>query len=314
MFPKQGTVLRLGVVFAILIVLVLSISPPKLFEPGLLTIENGMTMQEVAELLENRGVVYSDTLVRTVSFIRRGDGLVQAGDYYFKEPLGAWSAVLRLVHGDFGVEIVRIRLPEGSTRRQMAGILDGLLPNFNTRDFLDLTSEKEGYLFPDTYFFFQTASTQDVVDRLVATFNKRINDFSEEISESEHSLNDIITMASIIDREAYKPEDQKIISGVLWKRIDLGMALQVDASLYYLLGKTSSQLTKDDLKTDSPYNTYKYSGLPPGPISNPSISAIQAALRPTDSEYLYYLSDKDGVTHYAIDFEEHKENKVRYLY
>ena len=120
-------------------------------------------------------------------------------------------------------------------------------------------------------------------------------------------------MESFIDNEVHNPEDRKIVSGILWKRIDKGIGLQVDASLTYILGKASAELTQDDLKMDSPYNTYKYKGLPKGPISNPGKEAIEAAVFPQTSPYLFYLSDKDGITRYAKNFEEHKNNKFKYL-
>src|SRR3989338_8316927 len=120
-------------------------------------------------------------------------------------------------------------------------------------------------------------------------------------------------MASLLEEEVKSTEDRKLVAGILWKRLSLNMGLNVDAALTYVLGKTSHELTQEDLKYDSPYNTYRYRGLPPGPISNSGLDAILAALRPTSSQYLYYLTDKDGSVHYAKNLEEHKINKFRYL-
>ncbi|MEI7513041.1 MAG: endolytic transglycosylase MltG, partial [bacterium] len=130
---------------------------------------------------------------------------------------------------------------------------------------------------------------------------------------NDSNFNEIITMASIIEGEAMKDEDRKIIADILWRRIDIGMMLQVDTTFMYINGKASSEITKADLKINSPYNTYTHKGLPPTPISNPGIEAINSAMFPTANKYLYYLSDKDGVMHYAVTFAEHKKNKEKYL-
>jgi len=120
-------------------------------------------------------------------------------------------------------------------------------------------------------------------------------------------------MASIIEKESLNGDERQIVSGILWKRISLGMPLQVDATFLYINGKASAELTKDDLNIDSPYNTYRNKGLPPGPINNPGLDAIVAALYPKDSPYLYYLHDKKGKVHYAKTFNEHVANKRKYL-
>ena len=120
-------------------------------------------------------------------------------------------------------------------------------------------------------------------------------------------------MASIIEREAITPEARRIVSGILWKRIKMGMPLQVDATFAYVNGKNTYELTAEDLHIDSKYNTYEYKGLPPGPICNPGLDSIIATIEPTATPYLYYLSEKNGTMHYAKTFEEHKMNKVKYM-
>jgi len=276
-------------------------------------IPEGISTSEVGKLLEKNNIIYSDLLFRTISFVTGGHKTLKAGTYIFDKPIGTWSVVKRISNGDFGLVQIRVRIVEGSTREQIAEIVSDQLVSFDREEFLKITEGKEGMLFPDTYFFFQDADANDVALQLETTFNERIDTLEDHINVSEHSFDEILIMASIIQREAHDPEDQKIISSVLWNRIDIGMALQADATLYYLLGKASSELTQDDLKIDSPYNTYQYSGLPPSPISNPGLSALEAAVLPTDSEYFYYLSDSEGVTHFAEDFETHKANKQIYL-
>lgn len=120
-------------------------------------------------------------------------------------------------------------------------------------------------------------------------------------------------MASLLEEEARTTETRKMVSGILWKRLSAGMPLQVDAVFPYIIGKNTFEITLKDLEFDSPYNTYKYKGLPPGPISNPGKDSILAAIYPTKSDYWFYLSDKNGLMHYAITFDEHKINKAKYL-
>jgi UPF0755 protein len=136
------------------------------------------------------------------------------------------------------------------------------------------------------------------------------SNFKEKAGDVEP---EIIVMASILEKEALTPEDKKIVSGILWKRLETGMLLQVDAVFMYIMGKKSSDLTLGDLKIDSPYNTYLYKGLPPSPICNPGIESIEASLNPTASSYWYYLSDKNLNIHFAKNFDEHKLNKAEYL-
>lgn len=172
----------------------------------------------------------------------------------------------------------------------------------------------EGYLFPDTYLFTIDVTGEDVVETMSANFDEKIADIKQDVLRSKKDLSEIIIMASIIEREVQSVEDKKIVSGIFWKRIEIGMPLQADSTLTYEVGKTSAELSTEDLRTDSPYNTYTNRGLPPTPISNPGLDSIQAAVEPSSSPYLYFLTDEEGAVHYAKDFEEHKLNKAKYIY
>jgi len=207
---------------------------------------------------------------------------------------------------------ILITIPEGYTIKQIGDLFE---KNnlFSKKDFLNFARNEEGYLFPDTYKFFKNTTPQKVAEKMKNNFDIKVAEFLPEISRQKKSLSNIIIMASIIEKEVHNLEDRKIVSGILWKRIEQGIGLQVDASLTYILGKTSAELTQEDLKIDSLYNTYKYKGLPAGPISNPGKNAIESAIFPQTSPYLFYLSDKEGITRYARNFEEHKENKFKYL-
>jgi UPF0755 protein len=163
--------------------------------------------------------------------------------------------------------------------------------NFNKEKFLEKAQTKEGYLFPDTYYLFSNTTEDNLLSAMEDNFNDKIRTVEEEIKNSGRSLKEVVTMASIIEKEVAKPEDRVVVSGILWKRIEKGIPLQVDAA-------TSTYLSK---------------GLPPAPICNPGLGAIKAALEPQDSSYFFYLTGKDGKTYFAKTFDEHKKNKEKYL-
>lgn len=208
---------------------------------------------------------------------------------------------------------ITVTIPEGLNARQIGDLLkkNGL---FDGDKFVSAAEKEEGFLFPDTYRFYKDAKPADVISKMEENFDKKITpEILAEISAQKKSLKDIIIMASILEEEVKSTEDRKIVAGILWKRIDRRMGLNVDAALTYVLGKTSAELTAGDLKYDSPYNTYLYRGLPPTPISNPGLDTIKAATNPIASKYFYYLTDKEGAVHYAVTLEEHALNKFKYL-
>jgi len=287
---------------------------PRDFPSGtLVSIEKGMTLGEISTRFEERSVIHSPVLFSALVRMIAGDGGALAGDYYFPIPESVWGAAVRITRGEYGLDPVRVVIPEGATIVEISEVLDWKLPSFPARTFLKLTEGKEGFLFPDTYFFLPNVEPKQVIEVMKDNFDSRIADLSEEIVFSGKNIEEIITMASILEKEALTYEDKEIISGILWKRISIGMPLQVDAPFVYGIGKNTFDLTKTDLITDTPYNTYTNKGLPPGPIANPGLDSIVAALRPVETPYFFYLSDRKGNMHYGRDFEEHKRNRVRFL-
>ncbi|MDD5721453.1 MAG: endolytic transglycosylase MltG [Candidatus Pacebacteria bacterium] len=186
---------------------------------------------------------------------------------------------------------ISITIPEGFNLNQIANVSALKLKNFNKDKFFLEARDQEGYLFPDTYFFLNNANEADVIKSMSENFNKKITSLLPEISSTGKSEKDIITMASIIEGESKGDVDRGVISGILWKRIKIGMPLQVDSAP----------------------ETYKTKGLPENPISNPGLAAIIASIHPQNSQYLYYLHDKDGNIHYAKTFTEHNQNIKKYL-
>jgi len=179
----------------------------------------------------------------------------------------------------------------------------------------------EGYLFPDTYRVYASSTVTEIVDKMLANFDQKLTPkMRAEIKAQGKTINEVIILASIIEKEApinYQKDDNRsarIISGIFWNRIGIGQGLQSDATLSYIFNDNKSQHSGRDLEIDSPYNTYKYRGLPPGPICNPGILAIEAAIYPIATDYYYFLTSKDGgEVYYARNYDEHLQNKYKYL-
>ncbi len=291
-----------------------TIAPPLNAPYGaMVKIPSGTSVQAAGEILKIKGIIHSATIFDLI--VRNGGSVgVVAGEYSFARPETVFTVALRLATGDYQTKPVRVTLFEGYTAEQMSKALAVALPDFDINAFLQRAKPQEGYLFPDTYFFLPGTEPAEAYAVLRNTFIQKINrpDVQAVIKASGKPLSDIITMASLIEREAPRGADRRVISSILWKRIDRGMPLQVDAAFAYL-GINPVDLTKKDLQTDSPYNTYTRKGLPVGPISNPSLDAILAAATPTKTNYLFYLSDKQGNFHYSTTYAQHLAFQTRYL-
>ena len=298
------------IVFAI----VLSLQTPRETDfPKFVNIPEGTTLHEAGSILKQQRIIVSEFLFKAFAVVTGGAQGVKAGDYLFAKPPRLFVTSWRITHASFGIDPVRVLIPEGTAVHEMKDIFTEALPSFDASLFETLAESREGYLFPDTYFFLPNIAPKTVIEAMSQNFNEKIGTLQTAIEASGRTVSDVVIMASILEEEARSFEDKQIVAGILWKRLDNDMALQVDAPFVYLLGKGSADLTLDDLKTDSPYNTYLYRGLTPTPISNPGLESLRAAVEPIASEHLFYLSDADGVMHYAEDFEQHKRNKELYL-
>lgn len=290
------------------------IQPPDNFPTGqLVTISAGEPVKDIGTMLKEDGVIRNALAFRLIVTVMGREHGVYAGDYLFKQPEDIFSIARALSIGAYGLEPLRIRVPEGATTKQMSIIFGIQLQRLNTANFFAQAQPMEGYLFPDTYFFLPNATEATVIQAMRQNFDSQIAPLLPAIATSTHSLSDIVTMASIVEKEASKPDDRRMIAGVLWNRIARGMPLQSDVTLLYVVNKPDSQLTTADLANASPYNTYVHKGLPPGPIDSPSLSSLLAALNPIKNDYLYYLADKNGITHYAKTYQQHLINKAKYL-
>lgn len=180
---------------------------------------------------------------------------------------------------------------------------------------LPVNSDLEGFLFPDTYRIFADAEAEDIIIKMLDNFDKKLTtEMREDIKNQGQTIYEIITMASVIEKEVKKAEDMKVVSGIFWNRIKNGQPLESCATLAYILGVNKKQYTLEDTEIISPYNTYKNKGLPPGPICNPGLNAINAAINPINTSYNYFLNRFDnGETIFSSTYEEHLKNKNKYL-
>src|SRR3989338_554031 len=290
------------------------IRPPDAFPANkLVSVPEGMPLSSIGETLERGQVVRSGLALDLIVTIMGHERDVHAGDYLFKTPQSVFKIARAISIGAYGLEPIRIRIPEGAMTKDIALIFGSTLERFNAVDFLAKAEPQEGYFFPDTYFFLPNATEETVLRAIRQNFDQHIATIQQQIASSTRQLSDIVTMASIVEREARNSKDRRMIAGVLWNRIDRGMPPQVAVTFLYTIGKKTFQLTMADLTSDSPYNTYKQKGLPPTPIGSPSLDSLLAAAVPTKNDYLYFLADRRGVTHYCKNYACQVANKAKYF-
>lgn len=280
---------------------------------SLVTIMRGASANEIARQLADAHIIRNSFALRMLLRINSADDSVQAGVYRFASPQNIFTVTRRLLAADYGLPPVRITFPEGITVRDMAAYIAHAFPHLLAQDFLIVGQSSEGYLFPDTYFFPPSSTVEAIQTTLRKTFNAKIAPLSGEITLSGHSLADVVTMASLVEKEARTSENRRIVADILWNRLARGMPLQVDAVFGYIYGRDTYSPSLADLKVDSPYNTYTHKGLPPGPINNPGLDSLEAVLNPTKTNYVYYLTGKDNLMHYATTYAEHQVNHRKYL-
>lgn len=274
-------------------------------------VTKGASASQIANDLEKAGLVKSALAFKIYTQIKGTTKNIQAGEYTLAKDKSVAQLVTALLKGP---DEVWITIPEGLRREEIAdSFADGLgltgqeATAFKAK-FLSLTVSQEGYLFPDTYLFAKDTAADKVVATLLATYATKTADLG--VNEDD------LILASIVERESAKDAERPTVAGILKNRLDIGMGLQADATVQYVIGtpdKWWPGITRDDLKIDSKFNTYKYAGLPPAPICNPGLSAIKAAVAPAETSYLYYLHDSKGDIHYAATLPEHNANVAKYL-
>lgn len=334
MRPRRA--LALGIVlllaFGVGQQLILAPRNPKATERVTVEIPKGAGVREIARRLQEAGVIRSPSGFVILVFLRGARGDLHAGAYELSPAESPPEILRRLTTSDTLPEDTAVTFPEGFTLQQMMerltarGIVEGdafLAAATADRfrgEFTFLTdapagSTLEGYLFPDTYRFFQGAGAEDVLRKMLQRFGDQFTTAQHEAQGRlpTTGLHEIVALASIVEREVRTADDRRLVAGILWRRFADGVGLDADATIRYITGNWDRPLTAGDLRLDSPYNTRRYRGLPPGPIGNPGLDSLRAALHPEPSDFHYYLSAPDGKTVFSKDLEEHRAARARYL-
>lgn len=282
-------------------------------------IPSGRGLASIGKSLADAGVVRSGDAFRVAVWLRGSGRRIQAGEYRFDRPMTAAEVVDKLAKGDVYVRALTFR--EGLTVREMAAAFESA--GFGTAaDFIAASKnaslvsaldpdarDLEGYLFPDTYTLPRNATAAQLIERMVNRFQKAVTpELRQDAAERGLSIRQLVTLASLVEKETAKAEERPIVSGVYTNRLKIGMGLQCDPTVIYALmlaGRYDGNIRKGDLQIDSPYNTYRYAGLPPGPIAAPGEASLHAAANPADVPYLYFVSRNDGSHVFSTTLDEH---------
>lgn len=277
-------------------------------------IKQNETVREIGNSLKKENLIKDPVTFFIFVKIFGKDKNIQAGDYYLSSSMDLKTVVENLNHGTLDKWIT---FPEGLRAYEIAELLKKNLITYD-ESWKERLAQNEGYLFPDTYLIPKNADIDLIISIMRNNFDNRITSIGANSKDQSFAENLII--ASLIEREARYPEDMSLVSSVIHNRLEIGMKLDIDATVQYAVGYQEAEkkwwkknLTVQDLKLASPYNTYKNAGLPPTPISNPGISALQAAINPTQSNYIYYVSDSKGHLHFAKTLAEHNANIQKYI-
>ena len=288
----------------------------------------GRGANQIGEALYDEGLIISPLAFKIYVQVSGKADQVQAGEFRISPSYSLTQVVDTLTKPPAELWVT---IPEGLRREEIverfiAGLeIEEAEGDVFRQEFLQASDKDEGYLFPDTYLFPRTASATLVVTKMRSTFEVKISEFEDDLKESTLKLNEIVTLASIIERETRTDEERPVVAGILLNRLEIGMSLQADATVQYAVANTKCQMLnakckdwwpiilKDDITINSPFNTYRFSGLPPAPIASPGISSLKAVVSPEETDYLYYLHDAEGGIHYAETLGGHNANIREYL-
>ncbi|MBU0567230.1 endolytic transglycosylase MltG [bacterium] len=313
-------------VFSSLVLLVILPGPKKEYVSKVVIIPKGATATQIAEILVKDKIIDRQAPFLLLAKMEGLDKALQAGEYELNNRMFYTAILKKLAKGEAVAH--KLVIPEGFGMEEIANTLSQQELSGKDR-FLELCRQPElfreifeveaksleGYLFPDTYYVLKEVSEEKIVRLLLTNFKAVIEKIDRNGNLRQKiglSLHEVITLASIIEKEAQQPKEHPLISSVYHNRLKRGMGLEADPTVLYALGYYKPKLTYKDLKVRSPYNTYLYKGLPPGPIANPGESAILAALNPANTDYLYFVSKQDGTHQFSKTLKEH--NKAKNLY
>jgi UPF0755 protein len=294
-------------------------------------VTQGQGSRAIGRRLVETGVVRDELTFRVALLLSGRARELKAGEYRFDQPMTAIEVIDRIAKGDVYKRL--LTFAEGLTITEMAEVFDergfGSAADFvraagdpsPIRDLDPAAPDLEGYLFPETYSLPRTASAAEVVKQMVGFFRDRFDAELRAKSAAEGlSIREVVTLASLVEKETAEPSERPLVAAVYRNRLEKHMPMQADPTVIYAMqkaGKYNGNIRRDDLQIDSPYNTYRYPGLPPGPIASPGLAALQAAVRPADVKYLYFVSRNDGTHAFAETLTEHNRNvatfQVRYF-
>ncbi len=341
--PKKKKIIILVLLFVFLI-LIPAISygyyklavfrPSQTSKEANFRINSGDSVFEIAEMLYDKEAINSEFLFILYVFLNRSDTNIQAGSYTVPAGTNLVELVQHLSHGRNDVSLTFL---EGWRVEQFAILASKKLEKINYQNFLEIAEPFEGYLFPDTYFFNKDIEKEELLETLTDNFNSKTRDIlsDENLSKVGLTKEQAVIFASMVEREVRVKEDRSVVAGILIKRWKEGMKLDVDATTQYSVAKKrlckgenycvpnlediyefqwwQNNLTREELDTEHPYNTRALVGLPPTPISSVSLSSLSSVINYESTPYYFYLTDKDGVTHYAKNITEHNQNVAKYL-
>jgi UPF0755 protein len=287
-------------------------------------VQPGMTLKQVTLELFNQRLILSPSAFQAIAYIQDKEKQIMVGEFSLSPSMLPTEIILRLTSGK--TILYPLTIPEGYRITEIASLLDtqGLASSevfiLQTQDkdlikSMDIpTDSLEGYLFPETYYLSKLTPEKKIVQKMVNTFKEKVlkSQLLKSSKESPLSLHEIITLASLIEKETGLDSERKLISSVFHNRLRKNMRLQTDPTVIYAIEKFDGNIRKRDLKIDSPYNTYRYKGLPPGPISSPGIKSIEAAIFPIKSNHLYFVSRQDGSHHFSSTLVEHNQAVKKY--
>ena len=298
--------------------------------PVAIKIDKGMGVKEISSLLSQRGLIRNKFWFEVYIWAKKQESRMQAGGYELSITQNVPEIVSVITGGKVIKDETQITFPEGFTMAQIKERF--LAQGFSVAE--NLNQEKigdyqvqykllaqapseaslEGFLFPDTYRFKNDTKEAEIVKKLLDNFDKKmLPEWREAIAKQNKTIYEVIILASIVQQEAIGDQDMPMIAGVFANRLRIGMALESDATINYVTGKKDRQPLYEDLKVNSPYNTYQNRGLPPTPICNPGAAAIEAAINPATTDYLFFLHPLDGATVFSKTLDEHNRNKVKWL-
>ena len=338
-----GLLISVAILMAIIFIMIVTQSyrfwiqdPSSKTDPVLFTIEQGVGLSQVADELLDQNLIASSFWFKVYTKLDGSAGSIRAGVYQLQPKISYAHLIDMMTQYTAGADI-SITIPEGYSIDQIGEVVVsqfevtqedwdywvGMNSPLEDHEFI-IGAQKpesvdlEGYLFPDTYRFYPDATAEIIVTALVDEMQGNV----EGIAGIENfdaiygvsSIHELLTLASIIEKEVPSSDEMKIVADIFLKRLEIGMALQACSTVNYVTGKDSPAVSAEDLEIDSPYNSYMYAGLTPGPITNPGLSAIESVISPTTNNYFYFLATPDGETIYANTFDEHVANKAKYLY